>query len=201
MSKGHDTRQAILQEATVQASQNGLSGITIGKLADALQMSKSGVFAHFKSKDMLQVATLTYYAEVFTDRVVRPALKAPRGEVRLRSLFSHWLAWASTELAYGCLFVSAATELDDRPGPARDILVSQQKDWLDVISQVAKTGIQEGDFRADVDPDQIAFEIYGIALSLHHALRLLGQRGANQKAWAAFDRLVADARLTTNART
>ena len=126
MGKGDDRRQLILARAAQTASRLGLEGLTIGQLASDLGLSKSGLFAHFQSKQALQVQTLRHTAELFVDRVVRPALKAPRGERRLRALFERWLAWAEADvLKGGCLFVAAATELDDLDGPARDELVRQ----------------------------------------------------------------------------
>src|SRR3954470_4749744 len=121
MRKGEATRQAILDHAAAQASRIGLRGLSIGQLAEELALSKSGLFAHFQSKEALQVQVLEHAAANFVDRVVRPALAAPRGIPRLRALFEGWLAWGDSQ-ASGCIFVAAAAELDDQPGPARDRL-------------------------------------------------------------------------------
>jgi AcrR family transcriptional regulator len=195
MGKGDERRQLILERAAQTASRLGLEGLTIGRLASDLGLSKSGLFAHFQSKEALQVQTLRHAAELFVDRVVRPALKAPRGERRLRALFERWLAWAEADvLKGGCLFVAAATELDDLDGPVRDELVRQQRDWLELIANVARTGIAESDFRPGLDGEQVAYELYGVMLAYHHARRLLRDPRAPQRARDAFDALVEAAR-------
>jgi AcrR family transcriptional regulator len=201
MGKGDERRQLILERAAQTASRLGLEGLTIGRLASDLGLSKSGLFAHFQSKEALQVQTLRHAAELFVDRVVRPALKAPRGERRLRALFERWLVWAEADvLKGGCLFVAAATELDDQDGPARDELVRQQRDWLELIANVARTGIAEGDFRPGLDGEQLAYELYGVMLAYHHARRLLRDPRAPQRARDAFDALVEAARLPRPSR-
>ena len=195
MGKGDERRQLILERAAQTASRLGLEGLTIGRLASDLGLSKSGLFAHFQSKEALQVQTLRHAAELFVDRVVRPALKAPRGERRVRALFERWLAWAQADvLKGGCLFVAAATELDDQDGPVRDELVRQQRDWLELIANVARTGIAEGDFRPGLDGEQLAYELYGVMLAFHHARRLLRDPRAPQRARDAFGTLVEAAR-------
>jgi AcrR family transcriptional regulator len=195
VGKGDERRQLILERAAQTASRLGLEGLTIGQLASDLGLSKSGLFAHFQSKEALQVQTLRHAAELFVDRVVRPALKAPRGERRLRALFERWLVWAEADvLKGGCLFVAAATELDDLDGPVRDELVRQQRDWLELIANVARTGIAEGDFRPGLDGEQVAYELYGVMLAYHHARRLLRDPRAPQRARDAFDALVEAAR-------
>ena len=202
MGKGSETRQLILERAAQTASRSGLDGLTIGQLAGELGLSKSGLFAHFHSKEALQVQTLRHAAELFVDRVVRPALKAPRGEARLRALFERWLAWAEADvLRGGCLFVAAATELDDLDGPARDELVRQQRDWLELIANVARTGVTEGHFAADLDPEQLAHDLHGVMLAYHHARRLLRDPRAPQRAKSAFDTLVRAARAPRPARS
>jgi AcrR family transcriptional regulator len=195
MSKGEDTRREILERAAGLASQVGLEGLTIGRLADELELSKSGLFAHFHSKEALQVETLRFAAELFVDRVVRPALKAPRGEPRVRALFERWLEWAKANpLPGGCVFVAAASEMDDREGPAREELVRQQRDWLELIASVARTAIREGAFRADADPEQFAYELHGVKLAYHHASRLLRDPAAEARARRAFDALLDNVR-------
>jgi AcrR family transcriptional regulator len=200
--RGDETRQLILERAAQTASRIGLDGLTIGHLAGELELSKSGLFAHFQSKEALQVQTLRYTAQVFVDRVIRPALKTPRGEPRLRSLFERWLAWAEADvLKGGCLFVAAATELDDREGPARDELVRQQRDWLELIANVARTGVSEGHFGPHLDAEQMAHDMYGVMLAYHHARRLLRDPRAQKRAKRAFEALVAAARASGPAQT
>lgn len=195
MRKGELTRASILEHAAGLASQVGLDGLTIGRLADELTLSKSGLFAHFRSKEALQVQVLEHAAARFVEVVVKPALAAPRGEPRLRALFDRWRRWPGEGgMAGGCLFVQASVELDDQPGPARELLVRQQRDWLEVIATVVRTGIAEGHFRKDVDPEQLAFELHGFMLSWHHAARLFADPKAERRAVAAFEALLARAR-------
>ena len=189
------TRQAILEKATAVASEVGLGGLTIGKLAEELELSKSGLFAHFGSKEALQVAILEHAAEQFVELVIRLGLRAPRGEPRLRSLFERWRQWPKLHpMPGGCILVAAAVELDDRPGPARDLLVKQQRDWQDLLAATVRGAVAEGHFRKDVDPEQFAHDFYGVMLGYHHALRLLRDPRAEKRAVRAFENLVEAAR-------
>jgi AcrR family transcriptional regulator len=193
--KGALTRHAILDCAVRLATRLGLEGLTVGRLADELGMSKSGLFAHFRSKDALDAAVVEHAARQFVDAVVRPALEAPRGEPRLRKIFEGWLAWSGApEREGGCLFVATATELDDRPGPARDSLVRAQRDWFDFIAGAVRIAQQEGHISRTVSPEQFAQDTYGIVLAWHHASRLLGDDEAGPRAHRAFDRLIVDAK-------
>ncbi len=195
MRKGEKTRGAILDEAVRVASEVGLEGLTIGRLAERLDLSKSGLFAHFASKEGLQVQTLDRAAERFAEVVVRPALAAPAGEPRVRALFDRWLEWPRrVRQPGGCIFVAAAAELDDRPGPARDRLVELQREWLGTLSRAARRAQELGHFRKDLDPEQFAFELHGIALTWHLHARLLRDARAADRVRAAFERLLADAR-------
>jgi AcrR family transcriptional regulator len=193
MSKGELTRQAVLEEAARVASRVGLGGLTIGSLAAKTQLSKSGLFAHFHSKESLQIQLLEHARDRFVDLVVRPALAAPRGEPRLRELLDRWLRWAADDLPGGCVFVAASAEFDDQPGPVRDQLVRSQRDWLETIAQVFRTGITEGHFRAGADPEQFAYDLYGVMLAYHHASRLPGAPDAGSRAHRAFEALLAAA--------
>ena len=180
----------------------GLEGLTIGSLAEELELSKSGLFAHFQSKEGLQIETLRYAARLFVDRVVRPALKAPRGESRVRALFARWLDWARADpLGGGCLFVAAATELDDREGPVRDELVRQQKDWLEFMASVVRSARDEGHFHPRLDPEQFAQDLYGVMLAAHHARRLLRDPRAEERAQRAFEALLLAARAPVPVRS
>ena len=191
MGRGADTRNVILGRAAQVASLVGLEGLTIGGLAEDLELSKSGLFAHFQSKEALQVETLRFAAQLFIDNVIRPALKARRGEPRVRALFERWLDWAKADtLVGGCLFVAASTELDDREGPARQELVRQQKDWLEFVSTVAGGAVTEGHFRAKLDTEQFAIDVYGVMLACHHSRRLLRDPRADERARRAFEALV-----------
>jgi AcrR family transcriptional regulator len=194
MSKGTETRQAVLEEAARVASRVGLGGLTIGTLAASTQLSKSGLFAHFQSKESLQLRLLEHTRARFVDLVVRPALAAPRGEPRLRELFRRWLAWDTDALPGGCLFIAASAEFDDQPGPVRDRLAQDQRDWLDTIAQIFRTAIAEGDVRPDADPEQFAHDLQGVMLAFHHARRLLDDPHAATRATRAFEALLLAAR-------
>ncbi len=194
MSKGERTHAAILDHATGLASQVGLTGLTIGILANDLELSKSGLFAHFRSKEALQLAVLDHAALRFSDLVVRPALHEPRGAPRMQALFDRWIAWErAEELPGGCIFVAAAAELDDRPGPVRDRLVALQRDWIIVLATSYRKGIESGLFRADTDPEQFAQDMYGIMLALHFHSRLMHDLGAEARARRAFATLLEGA--------
>jgi AcrR family transcriptional regulator len=195
--KGAETKQAILSHALALASKVGIEGLTIGRLADELGMSKSGLIAHFQTKEALQVQVLETGANRFVEDVLRPALKTPRGEPRLRALFASFLAWESSpSLPGGCPLIAAGSELDDRPGPARDYLVRARRDMFDLIAGTVRSAIQEGQFRPDVDADQFAYEFWGAMLAFHHASRLMRDPKARQRAQAALDSLVQGARAT-----
>jgi AcrR family transcriptional regulator len=193
--KGERTRGAILDGALKLASELGLEGLTLGRLADELDLSKSGLFAHFASKENLQVQTLDRAAERFTEVVVRPAIATPAGEKRLRVLFERWLEWPRrVPQPGGCIFMAAAAELDDRPGPARDRLVELQRQWRATLARAVKRAQETGDFRRDLDPEQLAFELQGIGLAWHESGRLLRDPRALERARTAFERLLAGAR-------
>lgn len=194
MAKGEETRQAILSRAFELANVVGVSGLSIGRLAEATGLSKSGLFAHFGSKEALEVAVIEEASRQFVQDVMVPALREPRGEPRVRALFETWLVWGMRP--GGCFFVAATTELDDRPGPPRDAVMQSCKDWIDELSKAARIAISEGHFRPDLDPDQFAFEEYGITLGLHTYLRFLKAPQALDRARQAFERLVDAARST-----
>jgi AcrR family transcriptional regulator len=195
MGKGEETRQSILKHAASLATEVGLDGLTIGRLADDLGLSKSGLFAHFESKELLQLAAMEFAAQRFIDTAVKPSLGAPRGEPRVKAFFENWLAWPKKSgLPGGCFFIAVATELDDQAGPVRDRLVQLQRDWLDALAQGVRIAIAEGHFRKDVDPDQFAYEMYGIMLVTHHFTRLLRDPKAETRARKAFEGLLAKSR-------
>jgi AcrR family transcriptional regulator len=201
MGKGELTRQTIVDRGVTLATRVGLGGLTIGRLADDLELSKSGLFAHFRSKEALQVQVLEAASARFVDTVIKPALAERRGEPRLRALFQRWLKWStSNTMPGGCLFVAAAIELDDQPGAPRDRLVALQKDWLEVLAGAVRIAIEEGHFHQDVDPQQFAHDLYGVALAYHHAHRLLRDPRALERAESGFETLVRAARATPAAR-
>jgi AcrR family transcriptional regulator len=184
----------VLDRAVEVARRIGLSGLTIGSLAEQAELSKSGLFGHFRSKEALQLQVLEHARARFEEAVARPALRMPRGEPRLHELFDRWMVWDA--LPGGCPFVAAATEFDDRPGAVRDRLVRDERDMFDMIATVFRTGIAEGHFRGDADPEQFAQDFYGVVLARHHTLRLLGDERADTRARRAFEALIAAARTT-----
>jgi AcrR family transcriptional regulator len=193
--KGGTTRAAILDHATRLATETGLDGLTIGRLASELHLSKSGLFAHFRSKEALQVQILDAASAKFVEEVLRPALRAARGEPRLRALFERWLEWATVNSGPGgCLFVAAAVELDDRPGPVRERLVALQREWLEVLANVFRAGVAEGELSSGVEPDQFAHDFYAVMLGFHHASRLMRDPSASARAHAGFETLISTVR-------
>ena len=194
-ARGEQTREAILTHALGLATRIGFEGLTIGRLADDLRMSKSGLFAHFRSKEGLQLEILRMAAAKMIESVVKPALAAPRGEPRVRALFERWLAWEqSPSLPGGCPFMAASFELDDRPGPVRDFVVQALRDWMDTMAGAARIAIQEGHFRADLDCEQFAHDCEGISLAFSHASRLMREPKARERATTAFETLLRAAR-------
>ena len=197
MRKGEQTKQAIIDHALKLATQVGFQGLTIGRLADDLKLSKSGLFAHFGAKEDLQIEVLKAAAERFIAAVVRPALTAPRGEPRIRALFERQIAWERTwdRLPGGCPIVAASIELDDCPGRAREFLVQSQRDWAETIANAARAAVREGHFRDDLDCEQFAYDFSGVMLAYHHAARLMKDPRARERAEAAFETLLRSARV------
>lgn len=190
--KGEETKALILDSALKLVSLEGLGAVSIGRLAKSVGLSKSGLFAHFNSKDALQARVLERAAEQFISAVVHPAIKKKPGLPRLRAMFENWLRWASSsQLPGGCIFVGAAVELDDKPGPQRDLVVQMQKDWVGTLARATRLAIDEGHLADETSPEQVAFEIYGIMMSFHLYKRLLGDPRAKTRAKQAFDRLIS----------
>ncbi len=202
MRKGQLTKEAVLDRSVSLASQLGLDGLSIGLLADDLGMSKSGLFAHFGSKENLQLETVKAACHQFVDEVVAPAFRQPRGEARLRAVFENWLVWEKQrQRPGGCPIVAISVELDDKPGPARDYLVGSQKDWLGALSQTVQIAIDEGQFRPDIDTSQVAYELYSLILGYHHVARLLQSRNAEAWLRTSFESLLDEMRIPENAKS
>ena len=195
MGKGEDTKAAILDRATGEASIYGLDGISIGRLAGLMGMSKSGLFAHFGSKEALQRAVVDGVIEEFRVGVVGPVLSLPTAEERLRALLVRWLSWTRDRHGVGgCPLITAAVELDDQPGPLRELVAEAQHQWLNVIQRMVQKGIDEGDFVPGTDVEQFAFEFQSIGLGHNHAHRLLKDSRAKRRALTALDRLIEAAK-------
>ena len=192
--KGDRTREAILARGVDVACRVGLGGLTIGDLTTGSGLSKSGLYAHFGSKEALQLAVLDAAAQEFGDVVVVPALHAPRGEARVLALLEGWLACGRFRLPGGCLFVKASTELDEQPGPVRDRLAERHRELVRTIARIFAGGITEGQFRTDADPYQFATDLYGVMLVYYHAHRLLADPRAEERARTAVAALLDAAR-------
>jgi len=189
MSKGEDTKRAILSKGLSMASTMGLDLVSIGSLAKATDMSKSGLFAHFQSKENLQVEILKHAGDLFAERIVVPALRTPAGIPRIKALVANWIKWAS-RLRGGCIFVSASSDFTDRPGKVREFLLRQQEDWLDCLRRIAESAIRVGDFREDIDCDQFAFELYSLLLGFHLYHNLLESEDTKRRQEKALEQLL-----------
>jgi AcrR family transcriptional regulator len=189
--KGQQTKAAIVDAALALAAQVGLEGLSIGAIAEVMQMSKSGVFAHFGSREELQISVVREYHERFEQDVFFPALKLPRGLPRLRELFDNWMRQTSAEIDSGCIYISGAVEFDDRPGPVRDALVQTVNTWQSAIYRAVELAVQEGHLQAGADPRQIAFEIHGLILALHYEARFLRNPNGLQRARQGFDNILS----------
>ena len=190
MGKGDETRASILRQALDLVTEVGLEGLTIGTLARRVGMSKSGLYAHFGSKEDLQSQVLDTAAEKFVRGVVLKAIKRPRGLPRVRALFNLWLDWSTVEHSGGCPFIAAATEFDDRPGSVRDRVVTHLGDVVETLARSARISVEEGHFRHDLADDQFAFEVWAILLAYHHFARLMRCKEARQRADRAFATLL-----------
>jgi AcrR family transcriptional regulator len=190
LHKGQQTRATILEAALTLASHMGLEGLSIGALAEVTGMSKSGVFAHFGSRDELQIAVVREYHNKFEEEVFYPALREPRGLPRLRALFDNWVRRVAVEIDSGCIYISGAVEFDDRPGPVRDALADMVQTWQDALERAIRIAVEEGHLKPDTDPPQMLFEVHGLILALHHDARFLRHPGAVERAKTAFRRVL-----------
>ena len=188
--KGQQTKASIIEAALSLASQIGLEGLSIGALAGVTGMSKSGVFAHFGSREELQISVIREYHQRFEADVFYPALREPRGLPRLQSLFDHWMVRTSAEIDSGCIYISGAVEFDDRTGPVREALASTVNTWQDALVRAVRQAQEMGHLRADEDPRQVAFEIHGLILALHYEARFLRSPQAHDRARQGFAHLL-----------
>ena len=191
LQKGQQTRAAILEAALGLASHIGLEGLSIGALAEVMQMSKSGVFAHFGSREELQISVIREYHTRFEEEVFFPAVQAPRGLPRLRALFEHWIRRVSVEVDSGCIYISGAVEFDDRPGPVRDALAQMVLAWHAALDRAIRIAVEAGDLQPQTDSTQVLFELHGLILALHHDARFLRIPGALDRARTGFERILA----------
>jgi AcrR family transcriptional regulator len=189
--KGQQTRAAILDAALSLASQMGLEGLSIGALAEVTQMSKSGVFAHFGSREELQISVVREYHARFEEEVFFPAIRQARGLPRLRALIERWIRRVSVELDSGCIYISGAVEFDDRPGPVRDALAEMVRAWHAALKRAIEGAVDAGHLSRDTEPLQLLFELHGLILALHHDARFLRIPGALDRARLGFERTLS----------
>jgi len=191
LHKGQQTKLAIIDAALGLASQIGLEGLSIGVLAEVTGMSKSGVFAHFGSREELQISVIREYFSRFEHEIFYPALQETRGLPRLKALFSNWMKRVTVEIQSGCIFISGAVDFDDRPGPVRDALASSVKTWLAAVQRAVVQAKEEGQLVAEADERQIGFEIHGLILAVHYEARFLKTPGSIERANKAFEQILA----------
>ena len=191
LPKGQQTKAAIVDAALRMAAQVGLEGLSIGSLAETMGMSKSGVFAHFGSRDELQISVIREYYARFEAQVFQPAMAQPRGLPRVRALFENWMRFTSAELDSGCIFISGAVEFDDRPGPVRDALAEAVDAWIEAMTRAVAQAGEQGHLLASADPRQISFEIHALILALHYEARFMRRPGSMERAVQGFHNILA----------
>lgn len=189
MGKGNDTRKEILKVALEMSSQLGLENVTIGNLSKEVSMSKSGLFAHFQSKENLQIAILDYAAGDFVQHVLHPALKEEAGSARVRKLVEKWIDWGNS-VKGGCVFVTASSEYSDRPGLVHDHLLAQQKGWVSSLKKIGESARKVGRFRPERDVGQFAFDLYALLLGYHYYFRLLQDPDTRYRQEQALDNIL-----------
>lgn len=197
--KGQQTKQAIVDAALVLSTQIGLEGLSIGVLAEATHMSKSGVFAHFGSREELQISVIREYFNRFEQEIFYPALHEPRGLPRVKALFANWMKRVAVEIESDCIFISGAVDFDDRPGPVHDALVASVQTWLDALNRAVVLAKKCGDLRSDADERQVCFEIHGLILALHYEARFMKNPGSIARANQGFANILARYGVTPDA--
>ena len=198
--KGQQTKQAIVDAALGLSTQIGLEGLSIGALAEVMHMSKSGVFAHFGSREELQISVIREYFSRFEQEIFAPAMLQTKGLPRLRALFDNWMKRVAVELQSGCIFISGAVEFDDRPGTVRDALASSVNTWLKAVYRAVVQAKQCGHLLDDADEQQIAFEIHGLILALHYEARFLKNPVSIQRANQGFENILRLYGVTPSAK-
>ncbi len=191
MQKGQQTKAAIVEAALGLSTQIGLEGLSIGVLAEVTQTSKSGVFAHFGSREELQISVIREYFSRFEQEVFYPALHEQRGLPRVKALFANWMKRVAIEIHSGCIFISGAVEFDDRPGPVRDALANSVQTWLHALDRAVLMAKEIGHLKPDADAHQMAFEIHGLILALHYEARFLKNPGSIERANQGFANILA----------
>ncbi len=190
LHKGQQTKAVIIDAALGLAAHIGLEGLSIGALADVTGMSKSGVFAHFGSREELQISVIREYHTRFEQEVFFPAMTEPRGIARLRAMFDNWMKRTSIEIDSGCIYISGAVEFDDRTGPVRDALAHSVLTWHAAMKRAIEQCKECGQLQSDVDANQILFEIHALILALHYEARFLRAPGSIGRAVAGFNNIL-----------
>jgi AcrR family transcriptional regulator len=199
--KGEETRQTILDRAVNLASTDGLEGLTIGRLADDLQMSKSGLFAHFGSKEELQLATVEAARQRFIEEVFRPALAAERGYPRLLAIATSWIDYLRRGVfPGGCFFAAASFEFDGRPGAVRDAISAAMDDWIVALEKAVRLAKEEGHIDPGVDPAQLAFELNALFFGANFAMQLRHDSHALDRAEKAIEARLEALRVKSSRR-
>jgi AcrR family transcriptional regulator len=199
--KGERTRQSILDRAVDLASLEGLEGLTIGRLAHDLDMSKSGLFAHFGSKEELQLAAIQAAAERFVNEVFRPALRADRGYPRLTAICHRWLSYIKRGVfPGGCFFAAASFEFDGRPGPVRDAIANTMSEWIGAIEKAVIIAQEEEHLDPNVDAKQIAFELNALFFGANFSYQLLGDKQSIERAARAIEERLESLRIKPRRR-
>lgn len=191
MGHAATTRERIMESGLAMMSRYGLGGLTLGGLADQVGMSKSGLFAHFKSKDEVQIDLLEYASEYGRPYVIDPAMKEPEGLPRLRAVVHNWFGWAPRSgLPGGCPMAAGMFEFDDIESPVRDKIAELEAAWRNFLCDLTRRAVELGHLRADLDVEQFVWEIGGIYLAHHVSQRFLRSPQSDRRAAAAFDALV-----------
>lgn len=190
-NKAQPTHDRILWQGLDLMSHFGLSGVTLGRLAERTAMSKSGLFAHFRSKEEVQISLLEQTGKVAGPIVMAPAMREPEGLPRLRAVVKNWFGWTSRAgLSGGCPVAAGMFELDDQEGPVRERLLEMERRWRDVLGGLVRQAMGRGELRADLDVDQFVWELCGIYLSHHASLRFVRDPHADERAERAFAALL-----------
>jgi AcrR family transcriptional regulator len=191
MGKGARTRATILTAAVETACLDGFAGLNLKPLADRVGMTKSGLYAHFGSKEALEVATLEHAAELFQVRVVAPAKTEPAGLPRLEGVFERWLEWPrNAGLPGSCPFFAGVVEFDDGEGPVRERLVRLFRDFRQVVEQLVASAMRHGHLRPDTDPAQFAQDLLALRYAHHWAQGFMRDPEALARTRNAFSRLI-----------
>lgn len=196
MEKGIQTKTQIIKAAIKLASKEGMEAISIGKIANLVGMSKSGLFGHFKSKENLQIEVLDNVSVRFVDKVIKPALKESRGEPRIRALNENWKNWikGSSEAPGGCLLIAASSEMDDRPGKLKSFLKEKQLQLINTLQTSALLAVNERHFVAQLDTEKFAWNWFSLILAYHHYKRLLDHPRADEFVQNGFEELILKAK-------